>query len=42
VNQNILLEEEEFNEFKEGMFCPANIGDVFAFRYQVVGSSDLA
>jgi hypothetical protein len=42
VNQNVLFEEEKFVDFKEGMYCFVNIGDVFAFRYQVVGSSDLA
>ncbi|TVY45143.1 Serine/threonine-protein kinase [Lachnellula subtilissima] len=36
VNQNILLEEEKFDDFKKGIYYPVNIGDVFASKYQVV------
>ncbi|POR37663.1 Serine/threonine-protein kinase SRPK [Tolypocladium paradoxum] len=33
-----LLEEEQFDEFKTGFYCPVNIGDVFASnKYQVLG-----
>jgi serine/threonine-protein kinase SRPK3 len=42
VNRNVLLEEEKFDDFKEGIYYPFNIGDVFAYGYQVVGSSDMA
>jgi serine/threonine-protein kinase SRPK3 len=37
VSQNVFLEEEQFNEFKKGIYYPTNIGDVFASKYQVVG-----
>ncbi|TVY37631.1 Serine/threonine-protein kinase [Lachnellula occidentalis] len=37
VNQNVLLEEEKYDDFKEGIYYPVNIGDVFASKYQVVG-----
>jgi hypothetical protein len=33
-----VLEEETFDGFKTGNYCPVNIGDLFAFnKYQVVG-----
>ncbi|KAM5359202.1 hypothetical protein ACJZ2D_014664 [Fusarium nematophilum] len=32
-----VLEEERFSHFKQGIYCPVNIGDVFATKYQVVG-----
>ncbi len=33
-----LLEEEMFDKFKAGNYCPVNIGDLFASdKYQVVG-----
>ncbi|TVY38711.1 Serine/threonine-protein kinase [Lachnellula occidentalis] len=32
-----LLEEEQFEGFKMGLYYPVNIGDVFASKYQVVG-----
>ena len=31
------LEEEQFDGFQRGFYCPVNIGDVFASKYQVVG-----
>jgi serine/threonine-protein kinase SRPK3 len=37
VNQNVLLEEERFGDFKKGIYYPVNIGDIFASKYQVVG-----
>jgi len=37
VNRNILLEEEKFDDFKEGIYYPVNIGDIFASKYQVIG-----
>jgi serine/threonine protein kinase len=37
VGQNVLLEEQQFDEFKKGVYYPVNIGDVFASKYQVVG-----
>ncbi|RDL34569.1 CMGC protein kinase [Venustampulla echinocandica] len=32
-----VLEEEQFEKFQKGEYCPVNIGDVFASKYQVVG-----
>jgi hypothetical protein len=32
-----LLNEEQFNSFKRGLYYPVKIGDVFASKYQVVG-----
>ena len=37
VHQNVLLEEEKFDDFKKGIYYRVNIGDVFASKYQVVG-----
>ena len=38
IPANQLLEEEQFDEFKAGNYCPVNIGDIFASnKYQVVG-----
>ncbi len=36
--QTHFLEEEHFDEFKSGQYCPIKIGDVLASdRYQIVG-----
>ncbi|KAE8376060.1 kinase-like domain-containing protein [Aspergillus bertholletiae] len=32
-----VLEEERFEQFKKGQYYPANIGDVFSSKYQIVG-----
>jgi hypothetical protein len=37
IRDEDITEEERFEEFKTGRFCPVNVGDVFATRYQVVG-----
>ena len=37
VRDSILLEEEHLNEFKAGQYYPANIGDVYDGKYQVLG-----
>lgn len=37
IPANVLLEEEQFEEFKGGVYYPANIGDVLASKYQVIG-----
>ena len=37
INNDNILEKEQFEEFKSGRYCPVNIGDVFASKYQVVG-----
>lgn len=38
VEDSVLLEEENLDEFKAAQFYPVNIGDVFASTYQVMGS----
>lgn len=37
INPSQILEEERFEEFKKGKYCPINIGDILASKYQVVG-----
>jgi serine/threonine-protein kinase SRPK3 len=37
VGDSVILEEQQLDEFKRGVYYPVNIGDVFAARYQVVG-----
>ncbi|KAG7152481.1 Serine/threonine-protein kinase SRPK like [Verticillium longisporum] len=37
VSDSILLEEEHLDEYKAGQYYPANIGDVYDERYQVLG-----
>ncbi|KAF1841371.1 kinase domain-containing protein [Cucurbitaria berberidis CBS 394.84] len=37
VGDGKLLEEEQLDEFRKGVYYPVNIGDVFASKYQVVG-----
>jgi len=37
ISDDNILEEEQFEEFKSGIYYPVNIGDVFASKYQVVG-----
>ncbi|KAF2130651.1 CMGC protein kinase [Dothidotthia symphoricarpi CBS 119687] len=37
VSDNLLLEEEQLDEFRKGVYYPVKIGDVFASQYQVVG-----
>lgn len=37
VPPSVVLEEERFEQFKQGQFYPANIGDVLTSRYQVIG-----
>jgi serine/threonine-protein kinase SRPK3 len=37
VVDNVILEEQQLDEFKRGVYYPVNIGDVYAARYQVVG-----
>ena len=37
ISDNQALDEEQFDGFKEGIYYPVNIGDVFASKYQVVG-----
>jgi len=32
-----VLEEERFEQFKQGQYYPANIGEVLTSRYQVIG-----
>ncbi|KAJ5109140.1 protein kinase domain protein [Penicillium angulare] len=32
-----VLEEEQFERFKQGQYYPANIGEVLASRYQIIG-----
>ncbi|OAL75688.1 CMGC/SRPK protein kinase [Trichophyton violaceum] len=37
VPPSVVLEEERFEQFKQGQYYPANIGDVLTSRYQVIG-----
>jgi serine/threonine-protein kinase SRPK3 len=37
IRDNVVLEEEQLDEFRRGVYYPVNIGDVFATKYQVVG-----
>jgi serine/threonine-protein kinase SRPK3 len=37
VSDAVTFEEEQLEEFHKGVYCPVNIGDVFASKYQVVG-----
>ncbi|CAN9350275.1 unnamed protein product [Alternaria alternata] len=37
VSDAVTFEEEQLEEFHRGIYCPVNIGDVFASKYQVVG-----
>lgn len=37
VKDPFILEEEQFDEFKDGQYYPVNIGDVYASKYQVLG-----
>ena len=37
VPESEVLEEERLNQFKNGLYYPVNIGDVYAAKYQVVG-----
>ncbi|KAK4154729.1 kinase-like domain-containing protein [Chaetomidium leptoderma] len=32
-----VVEEEQFDEFKSGIYYPVNIGDVYASKYQILG-----
>ena len=36
-DNSALLEEERYDDFRRGLFCPMQIGDILASRYQVVG-----
>lgn len=37
VDDNALLEEEQLHGFKQGLYYPVKLGDVYASKYQVVG-----
>jgi hypothetical protein len=37
VRDSVVVEEEQFDEFKAGQYYPVNIGDVYASKYQVLG-----
>lgn len=37
VSEKQVLEEEQFDDFKAGLYYPVNIGDVYDSRYQVLG-----
>ncbi|KAL1847409.1 hypothetical protein VTK73DRAFT_10348 [Phialemonium thermophilum] len=37
VSKSEVLEEEQFDEFRQGRYYPVHIGDVYASRYQVIG-----
>jgi len=37
VRPSEVLEEERFEQFNQGKYYPANIGDVLSSRYQIVG-----
>jgi hypothetical protein len=37
IPQHVVVEEEQFDEFKAGLYYPVNIGDVYASKYQILG-----
>jgi hypothetical protein len=37
INESEVLEEEQFDKFKQGQYFPVNIGAVYANKYQVIG-----
>jgi len=37
VKDSVIVEEEQFDEFKAGQYYPVNTGDVYASKYQVLG-----
>jgi serine/threonine-protein kinase SRPK3 len=37
VGENVILEEEQLEESKRGLYYPVNIGEVFDSKYQIVG-----
>jgi len=37
VPDSVILEEEQFSEFKSGQYFPVNIGDVYNSKYQILG-----
>lgn len=37
VRPSEVLEEERFEQFKQGQYYPANIGDVLISKYQIIG-----
>lgn len=37
IKPSQILEEERFEEFKKGNYYRANIGDILASKYQVIG-----
>lgn len=37
VRPSEVLDEERFKQFKHGQYYPANIGEVFSSKYQVIG-----
>ncbi|KAJ6114429.1 protein kinase domain protein [Penicillium sp. IBT 16267x] len=37
VRPSEVLDEERFEQFKQGQYYPANIGDVFSSKYQIIG-----
>ena len=37
VHASEVLDEERLEQFKQGQYYPANIGDVISSKYQIVG-----
>lgn len=37
VRASEVLDEERFEQFRQGQYYPANIGDVLGSKYQIVG-----
>ena len=33
----MVVEEEQFGQFKAGLYYPVSIGDVYASKYQILG-----
>jgi hypothetical protein len=33
----VVVEEEQFDQFRAGLYYPVNIGDVYASKYQILG-----
>jgi hypothetical protein len=37
IPPEVVVEEEQFDQFRAGLYYPVNIGDVYASKYQILG-----
>lgn len=37
IDNSYLVEEEQFDAYREGLYYPVTIGEIFSSKYQVVG-----